>query len=109
MNAPDNKQQPKTVAGYIGLCWFKREHFADHRQLMSDPDELFDTYDEWLKSAHQIERTVAAQGHRVVRVPFDPVSFLLLCTTRGMLPDAKARSQWAAMETERRYRHKVRG
>lgn len=104
-----SETKPRMIAGVIGLCWFNRRHFDDHRALMSDPDELFDTFDEWLKSAKTLEAQVTAQGKKVVRIPFDPVSFLLHCATTGHLPDGAARSRWAAIETERRFRDRVRG
>ncbi|TBW39951.1 hypothetical protein EYW49_04585 [Siculibacillus lacustris] len=87
----------------FGFCWFHRATYARDRGLMTDPEVLFETFDQWLKSARQIEREISARGDKVVRIGFDPTEFLLFCATRGLKPDEQSRAAWAAQEVRKKY------
>ncbi len=87
----------------IGFCWFRRESYQDARSLMADPDVLFDTFDEWLVAARQIERDVTEKGDKVVRIRFDAASFMLWCASHGRMPDEQARAAWAAAEARKKF------
>lgn len=98
--------QPPTDASkkrILGFCWFRRETYDHDRSVMSDPEILFDSFDEWLAAARKIEREVAAKGDKVVRIRFDLASFLLWCAAHGRLPDEKARAGWAAGEARKKF------
>ena len=92
--------QPQRI---IGFCWFRREDYDEARSMMSDPEALFDTFDEWLKAARKIEADVTAKGEKVVRVRFDLGAFLLYCATHGVKPEEQTRAKWAAQEVRKKY------
>jgi len=85
-----------------GFCWFRRESYDQARSVMSDPEVLFDTFDEWLKAARKIESDMTGQGHKVVRVRFDLPSFLLYCMTHKVPPYEQSRANWAAQELRKK-------
>lgn len=87
----------------LGFCWFRRDGYAQARSVMSDPEVLFDTFDEWLAAARRIEREVSAQGDKVVRIRFDLPAFLLWCAARGRMPDEQSRAGWAAEAARKKF------
>lgn len=91
------------VKRILGFCWFHRDDYDRARSVMADPEVLFPTFDEWLKSAKRIESEVTARGDKVVRIRFDGASFLLFCASRSRRPDEQARAAWAAQEVRKRY------
>jgi hypothetical protein len=101
--SPVIPSEPGAPPRIYGFCWFKRDHYAEARALMSDPETLFDTFDEWLKGARQIEREMTERGEKVVRIGFDPVGFVLWCASHNRTPNADARSKWAAAEARRKF------
>lgn len=98
MKPPVKPKGPPPKA--IGICWFKRASFAEDRAAMIDPDELFDTFDEWQKSALQLEAKVRAQGVHTVRVPFDAASFKAFYEQHAGAPNAAARAAWAGWRAQ---------
>ncbi len=93
---------PANTLRIYGFCWFRRESYDEARAVMSDPEVLFDTFDEWLKAAKKIESDMTAQGHKVVRIRFDMPSFLLYCMTHQVPPVEQSRANWAAAELRRK-------
>ena len=100
MSKPATEETKRRI---LGFCWFRRETYDDARSVMSDPEVLFDTFDEWLSAARTIEREVTAKGDKVVRIRFDLPAFMLWCAARGRLPDEQARAGWAADEARKKY------
>lgn len=86
----------------VAICWFRREDYEAAKSAMSDPDRLYDNYDEWLREAHAFEREMAEQNVKAHRIRFDPVGFGLFCATRKIVADGTARAQWAASEAAKR-------
>ena len=97
------KPAPTKPIRVVGFCWFHRDGYDDARAAMSDPEILFDTFDEWLRAAKKIEADVSAQGDKVVRIRFDLASFLLFCVGAGRLPDEQARAAWASAEVKKKF------
>ncbi len=93
---------PANTLRIYGFCWFRREDYDEARAAMADPEVLFDTFDEWLKAAKKIESDMAAQGHKVVRIRFDIISFMLYCATHDVPPIEQSRANWAAAELRRK-------
>lgn len=96
-------QTPAEPQRIYGICWFRREDYAEALKVMSDPEALFDTFDEWLKAARRIEADVIAKGAKVVRVRFDLRSFMLYCMTHNVPPYEQSRANWAAQEVKKKY------
>ena len=94
---------PQKIQRVYGICWFAREDYDTARALMSDPEALFDTYDEWLSAARKLEGQVALEGDKSVRIRFDRDSFLLYCATHNLPPYEQARANWAGQEVKKKY------
>lgn len=90
-----------------GICWFRREDYAEAVKVMSDPEALFDTFDEWLKAARKIEADVIAKGAKVVRVRFDLPAFMLYCASHNVQPYEQSRANWAAQEVKKKYAQRL--
>lgn len=80
----------------IGLPWYRREDWKRSQEIMSDADMQFDTFDEWLAEALEIELTLIGEGHNVRRVPVDLDKFPAWCLIRGLQTNGEARSRFAA-------------
>ena len=100
MTLPATEEKKRRI---LGFCWFRRESYDQARAVMSDPERLFDTFDEWLVAARTVEREVIAKGDKVVRIRFDLPAFLLWCASHGRYPDEDARAGWAAGEARKKF------
>ena len=90
-----------TSLAIIGMGWYRPEDWERLLQVISDRDQLHDTYAEWLAEAEQAERGIMAIGHRVKRVFVDPDELAGWCLFRGRAPDAKARAEFVTDKLER--------
>jgi hypothetical protein len=79
----------------VGMCWYTREDFPRIREIMTDDDNLHDTFDEWQAAAELGERNLQSQGHRVVRTVVKPNEFLAWCRERNLQPNARGRTEFA--------------
>src|SRR4051794_13992609 len=61
-----------TGASVVGMGWYRSEDWERLLQVISDRDEMYDSYAEWLAEAQRAERAAAAEGIQVKRVPVDP-------------------------------------
>jgi hypothetical protein len=77
-----------------GIAWFSEEQWPEYCRVMED--YVDETYEHWLRTAEQAERTCQKAGAVAVRVPIDLVEFELWCLTRKRKKDADARSAYAA-------------
>lgn len=80
---------------YIGMAWYRPEDYEAILRIMEDRNRLFDTYEEWLRSAEKGEQSMRLQGCVIVRAYIDPVTFPQWCLDTGHKLDAKARMDYA--------------
>lgn len=104
MTKPATDEPKKRI---LGFCWFRRETYDQARTMMSDPEVLFDGFDEWLAAARKVERDVTTRGDKVVRIRFDLPAFLVWCAAHGRRPDEQARAGWAAAEARKKFGTKL--
>jgi hypothetical protein len=97
--APPRKQA-------VAICWFRREDYDAAKAEMSDPERLYEDYDEWLQEAQAFETEMLGNGIKTVRIRWDPTGFALFCLTRNIAPDGGARAEWAAFEANKRVNQK---
>ena len=79
-----------------GLVWYRRGDYPRILEVMEDASELHDTFDEWLRTAEDMERKLIEAGVRVVRAPLRPETFKDWCDREGKGCDGKARAEWAS-------------
>jgi hypothetical protein len=85
----------KTVRG-AGMVWYRSGDYSRILEIMSDADKLSPTFEQWRVSAERGEREMKSKGFLIVRAMIDPEEFATRCAARGIHPDAKARTEFAA-------------
>jgi hypothetical protein len=76
----------------IGVAWYTPDGWKDIKEMSEDSDTLHDSYQEWLREARWLEKTLRKQGHDAERVMVQPATFRAWCMARGLRIDASARS-----------------
>jgi hypothetical protein len=87
----------------IGLAWFDREQWQQLTQVVPDRSELDDTYEQWERSAKKAMKELERCGQAVEKVPVRIDELLAWCALRGVVPDGKARSQFASEILQKKY------
>ena len=78
----------------VGVTWFREEDYPVLLEIFDDSDKMPRTWNEWLKSAQQMEGRAKAQGYRTQRVYIDPDSFADWCLCEGMSTRVAKNSPW---------------
>lgn len=85
-----------------GIPWYEEADYPAVLAMMADADRLPRTHAEWLQRAQKLEREVASQGTRTIRVILKPQAFATWCALRGHAHiNAKARASFAAEQAAR--------
>jgi hypothetical protein len=84
------------------MVWYREEDYSRILEIMSDADKLSPTFEQWRAGAERGEREMRSRGFLIVRAMLDPLEFAADCAARGICPDAKARTEFAA-ETARQH------
>ena len=90
-----------TGASVVGMGWYRSEDWERLLQVISDRDEMYDSYAEWLAEAQRAERAAAAEGIQVKRVPVDPDELAAWCVIRGRTPNIAARAEFVTDKLRR--------
>lgn len=85
----------------VGLCWYRRKHYARIRALMIDSDRFPHSYDAWLTAAEAAEAGYHRERRIVYRIVIDPDIFLTWCAAHNLYPGAQARTLYASLAAER--------
>lgn len=88
----------------IGAAWFREEEYEEAKALFID-NNLPATFEQWNQVATQTRDYYLRQGITVIPVYIDPKTFPSWCRRNGMEIDTNARTQYAAMESDRITRH----
>ena len=86
--------------------WFREEDYPVLLEIFDDSDKMPRTWNEWLKSAQQMEERAKAQGYRTQRVHIDPDSFADWCLCEGIGTDSEGRQKFALDAVAARYTSK---
>lgn len=78
------------------LAWYQPQSWTDLKATAADADDLEDTYHEWRANAESTFKKLRRQGMRLEKVVIDIEALLAWCATQGHIPDANARSLYAA-------------
>jgi hypothetical protein len=87
----------------VGVTWFREEDYPILLEIFDDADKMPGSWNEWLKSAQQMEEWAKAQGYRTQRVYIDPDSFADWCLCEGMGTDSQGRQKFALDTLAARY------
>jgi hypothetical protein len=92
------KSQPRTGRSQgsmlVGIGWYSRAEWTRLKQVAVDPDNLHDTYEEWVRGAEEAERQIARPGLTLRRVMIDVDSLVAWCAARQKSVDGAARSEY---------------
>ena len=64
--------------------------------MMTDGDQLPDTFEEWLSKAEEAERNAQRAGLTVTRAILDPYEFSIWCRDKGLPPGERSRTEFAS-------------
>ena len=94
---------PPNVRG-VAVAWFTEEAWPRLREISANPDDLPDTFAEFLALAEPRFARHVASGLPLQRVHVDPDELLAWCKANGRPVDAHARAGFAAFVLMRRDR-----
>ncbi|MBM9518238.1 hypothetical protein JWG39_00220 [Desulforhopalus vacuolatus] len=77
------------------MVWYREEEYPALLEFFSDRDLLPLTWQSWHERAEAKQQEVEAAGTQVIKVFIDLATFPEWCRSRGISPDAEARSQLA--------------
>ena len=88
----------KKTTTYIvtGIAWFLRDQWTELKSVVSDPEELEATYDEWETVIRDSVPDLIDRGVSLVKVPVDVNDLVSWCRKRRKSIDADARAQYVA-------------
>jgi hypothetical protein len=75
----------------IAIPWYRRRDYRALSKLFSDPENLPNTFEEWLKLALLSEGRFQRDGLAVARIVIRPVAFAAWCKERNLIPDQRTR------------------
>ena len=78
----------------IGLAWYHEDDYERLLQLFVDRDRLHQSHKQWLEAATHGLEELQSQGYIVEKVYITPDEFTAWCSSKGMPPNAKARTSY---------------
>ncbi|MEA3412470.1 MAG: hypothetical protein U9R74_13160 [Pseudomonadota bacterium] len=80
----------------IGVCWYKEEQWERLKEIVSDPDNIEETYQQWRKDAEKTLTELKANRVDIKKVSVDTEEMLIWANEHGRPLDGEARSEYAA-------------
>ncbi len=102
-------REPKhrTNEVYVGVAWYKTEaDWKEVRAFASDPDQLEETYQEWLAVAEKALKDLASAGVVAEKIYLDSKTLKEWCRNCGKENDSQFRAELASILLQERYEHK---
>ena len=96
----DSEPEEKPVVGY---AWYRREQWALLRAAAADPDDLEETYDDWLPFAEESFRQRKAEGMDIRKVGIDVEELIRWCEDRNVPLDGAARAEFTTIKLREQY------
>lgn len=80
----------------MAVCWYDKEQWQKLRTVAADPEDLEDTYEEWLEGiTSYLKQFGAAVGREVTKIDVNIDELQSWCNLRGLPINGEARSQYA--------------
>src|SRR5712692_8882300 len=95
------KTSARPAGGVLGLAWYALDQWLLLKNTAADPEELDDTYGEWLERATQKFEELQAAGYDIRKVNVDVSELTQWCRLRGVPLDGKSRAQFALHKVQR--------
>jgi hypothetical protein len=87
----------------IGVYWISEGDYPALLKIFADGNKLPRSWNEWLKTAEEMEQGLKAYGHVVMRVHIDPGTFPDWCAAHGTSPGREGRKKFVAAAVTERY------
>ena len=84
------------------FAWFEPEEWQCLKETVDDPESLDDSYQEWRHNAENAIGELRANGAQVQKISIKISKLLAWCESRGLKPNSKARSEYAACLAQQR-------
>ena len=84
------------------FAWYQSEEWHRLKEIVDDPSTLDDTYEEWRRNAESAIGELRANDQTVKKISIKVSELLTWCESKGVKPDGKARSEYAALLAESR-------
>ena len=84
------------------FAWFQPEEWQCLKETVEDPSTLDATYQEWRHNAENAIGELRANGEKVHKISIKVRKLLVWCESKGIKPDSKARSEYAASLAQQR-------
>ena len=84
------------------FAWFQPEEWQKLKETVEDPETLDDTYQEWRHNAETVIKELRTDGQQVKKISIKISKLLDWCESKGLKPNSKARSEYAAFLAEQR-------
>ncbi len=82
------------------LGWYRPDSYPRLKQIVSDPGNLFDTYEQWVENAQQLFDKLTNQGMPVQKVMIDPDQMLAWARMQARNVDTRCRAEYAVIVYE---------
>ncbi len=88
----------------FSIAWFQPEEWHKLKETVADPSTLDDCYEDWRKSATSTINELRANGQKVEKISIKIDRLLEWCKENNREPDSKARSEFAALLSQKRHK-----
>ena len=86
----------------IGVCWYKEEQWGRFKEIVSDPENIEDTYQQWRKDAEKAFNEIRASGANIKKVLVDTEEMLMWANEQNRPLNGETRSEYAAFILQHR-------
>lgn len=93
-----HKEKPEGVSvrnGVAGCVWYRREQWDLLHRKAVDPEELENSYDEWVAQAEQSVANIEKLGLTPKKIDIDVVDLIRWCASENRPLDGAARATFA--------------
>lgn len=80
----------------VGIAWYSRQDWERLREIVDDPENLEETYEEWLEMAEAAIDQIRASGYRPETVPIAVDALVAWCDKEDRDLTGEARAEFAA-------------
>jgi hypothetical protein len=89
----------------IGIAWYRKEQWILLRQTIENPNDIENTYEEWLDKAMELKRTIEASGLTTEEVDIDIPGVITWCKKNNKPINSNSISEYAAYKLKEKDMH----
>lgn len=89
----------------IGIAWYRKEQWILLRQIIENPNDIENTYEEWLQNAMEFKKTIEASGLTIEEVDIDIPDVITWCKKINKPINSKSISEYVANKLKEKDTH----